>query len=103
MEGWEANGLVLVTAMTSILKAKVEAAAAVMMAAAAVERLEGVAVEEEGKVKDERGERGDVDDDLEIRHRLTCHMTHTLKGRIHYYCQGNSHSRVALQSELRYM
>lgn len=93
MQGWEANGLVLVTAITLILKAKVEAAAA-------VERLEGVAVEE-GKVKDERGERGDVDDDLEIRHRLTCHMTHTLKGRIHYYCQGNSRSRVALQSELQ--
>jgi hypothetical protein len=49
VEGWGANGSVLVMAMTLRLKAEVEAAAAAMMAVAVVERLEGVAVEADGK------------------------------------------------------
>ena len=49
VEGWGANGSVLVMAMTLRLKAEVEAAAAAMMAVAVVERLKGVAVEADGK------------------------------------------------------
>ena len=41
VEGWEANGSVLVTAMTLVLEAEVEAAAVAMVAVAVVERLKG--------------------------------------------------------------
>ena len=37
VEGWEANGSVLVTAMTLVLEAEVEAAAVAMVAVAVVE------------------------------------------------------------------